>query len=82
MTCESSQTAYEMSLPYWHISREAAMQAGIVRKNASDQGRTLSVSDSLIAAVAREQDATVLTSNIKDYPAKDVRVMSLREKTA
>lgn len=67
------------ALPYWPISREAAQQAGITRKSASDQGRTLSISDSLIAAVAREQDATVLTSNIKDYPTQDVRVKSLRE---
>lgn len=66
------------ALPYWSISREAAMQAGIDRKAASDKGRTLSVSDALIAAVAREQDAIVLTSNIKDYPTKDIRVMSLR----
>ena len=69
-------------LPYWHISREAAKHAGIARKTASDAGRTFSVSDSLIAALAREQDATVLTSNIKDYPTEDVRVVSLREKAA
>ena len=68
------------SLPYWDISRTAAMQAGIDRKTASEAGRTLPVSDCLLAAVAREQQATVLTSNIKDYPMKDVRVMSLREK--
>jgi predicted nucleic acid-binding protein len=67
------------ALPYWPISREAARQAGITRKSASDQGRTLSISDSFIAAVARENDATVLTSNTKDYPTKDVLVMSLRE---
>jgi predicted nucleic acid-binding protein len=67
------------SLSYWHISREAAKHAGITRKTASDSGRTLSVSDSLIAALALENDATVLTSNIRDYPTKDVRVMSLRE---
>ncbi len=68
--------------PYWDISRGAAVKAGIDRKSAPDRGITLSVSDSLIAAVARENDATVLTSNIKDYPAEDVRVMSLRENAA
>jgi predicted nucleic acid-binding protein len=71
-----------MALPYWPITREAAMQAGIDRKTASDKGRTLSVSDSLIAAIARENDAIVLTSNIKDYPTRDVRVMSIRAKAA
>jgi predicted nucleic acid-binding protein len=29
------------SLPYWDISREAAMQSGIDRKTASESGRTL-----------------------------------------
>lgn len=55
------------------------MRAGIDRKMASEAGRTLPVSDCLLAAVAREQQAIVLTSNIKDFPMKDVRVMSLRK---
>src|SRR5512135_2696085 len=50
------------ALPYWHISREAAMHAGIYRKTASDAGRTLAVADALLAALAYENDATLLTS--------------------
>src|SRR3954452_25468509 len=64
------------SLPYWDISREAAMQSGIDRKTASESGRTLATTDALIAALARERGAVILTSNIKDYPMKDVRVLS------
>jgi len=30
--------------------------------------------------LSHEKDATLLTSNIKDYPMKDVRVLSLRSK--
>lgn len=67
------------TLPYWDVTRDGARQAGIDRKAASSAGRTIQVADSLIAAVAREQQAVVLTSNIKDYPMKDVRVLSLRE---
>jgi predicted nucleic acid-binding protein len=70
------------ALPYWDISRQAAQRAGIARKAASDAGRTLSVSDSLVAAVAREQQAIVLTSNIKDFLLLDVQVLSLREPAA
>jgi predicted nucleic acid-binding protein len=70
------------SLPYWDISREAAMQAGIDRRTASEVGRTLATTDALIAGLARENNAVILTSNIKDYPMKDVRVMSLRDKAA
>lgn len=71
--------AWLLALPYWQISVTAAMHAGDDRKSMSNVGRTLSLTDSLIGAVAREHDATVLTSNIKDYPMKDVQVLSLRE---
>lgn len=82
---ESRRAKYEHwleALPYWDISREAARQAGIYRKTASDAGRTLAVADSLLAALAWEHDATLLTSNIKDYPMQDVRILSLREEAA
>jgi predicted nucleic acid-binding protein len=71
-----------MALSYWHISIGAATRAGRYRKAASEAGRTLSVSDSLLAALAHEYDATLLTSNVKDYPMQDVRVLSLRERAA
>jgi predicted nucleic acid-binding protein len=71
-----------MALSYWHISIGAAMRAGAYRKTASEAGRTISVTDSLLAALAYENNATLLTSNIKDYPMKDVRVMSLRDEAA
>src|SRR5512144_2542672 len=70
------------ALPYWQISFEVAVQAGVHRKAAAAAGRTLSVSDSLLAALATEHDATLLTSNIKDYAGHDVRVLSLRDKTS
>jgi hypothetical protein len=40
------------------------------------------VTDSLLAALARDKGAVLLSSNLKDYPMKDVRVMSLRDKAA
>ncbi len=71
-----------LSLSYWHIGFNVALQAGTYRRDAAKTGRTLSISDSLLAALARDNNATLLTSNIKDYPMKDVRVMSLREEAA
>jgi predicted nucleic acid-binding protein len=71
-----------MALSYWHIGFDVAAQAGTYRKTASEAGRTLSTTDSLLAALARDKGATLLTSNIKDYPMKDVQVMSLRDKAA
>jgi predicted nucleic acid-binding protein len=74
--------AWLLALPYWQIGVTAAIRAGIYRKKAAESGRTLSVSDSLLAALAHEYDATLLTSNIKDCPMKDIRVQSLREQAA
>ena len=71
-----------LSLSYWHISFDIAAQAGMYRKTAADAGRTLSTTDSLLAALARDKDAILLTSNIKDYPMKDVRILSLRNEAA
>ena len=71
-----------LTLPYWQISILAAMRAGRYRRDARGRGQTLSVSDSLLAALAKESDATLLTSNIKDYPMEDVRVLSLRKEAA
>jgi predicted nucleic acid-binding protein len=72
-----------MALSYWHINIDVGMRAGTYRKTASEAGRTISVTDGvLLAALAHESDATLLTSNIKDYPMKDVRILSLRNETA
>jgi predicted nucleic acid-binding protein len=68
-----------LALPYWQIGFDVAARAGRYRKAAAESGRTLSISDSLLAALAHNQDAVLLTSNTKDYPMDDVRVMSLRD---
>jgi predicted nucleic acid-binding protein len=70
------------ALSYWHINIDVAMRAGTYRKTASEAGRTIPVTDALLAALAHENDATLLTSNIKDYPMKDVRILSLRNEAA
>src|SRR3954452_20027936 len=41
-----------LSLSYWTISFDVAAQAGMYRKTASESGRTLSTTDSLLAALA------------------------------
>src|SRR3954447_3034334 len=71
-----------LSLSYWHIGFDVAAQAGMYRKTASESGRTLAITDALLAGLAHQHNATVLTSTIKDYPMKDVRVLSLRDKAA
>jgi predicted nucleic acid-binding protein len=63
----------------WPISLSAAKQAGKFRYDFARQGVQLSTTDTLVAAVALEQGATLVTSNIKDYPMDDVVLLPLHE---
>ena len=56
----------------WPISLAAAKQAGRFRYDFARRGISLSTTDTLVAAVAREHRATIVTSNVKDYPMDDV----------
>ena len=66
------------TLRYWDISKEAAIRAGQLRYEFARQGITLSTPDTLIAAVAEEQEAVIVTDNVKDYPAEGLLLLSLR----
>ncbi len=65
------------TLSYWDITREAALHAADYRYTFARQGRTLNTADALIAAVAWEQNATLVTANVRHYPMSDIRVQSL-----
>lgn len=65
------------SLTFCQISYEASIQAGKWRSSFRAQGIQLSTTDTLIAAVASEVGAIVLTSNVKHYPMP-VRVLDPR----
>ncbi|MBV9452512.1 MAG: type II toxin-antitoxin system VapC family toxin [Rubrobacter sp.] len=61
----------------WPISLAAAKQAGRFGYTFARRGVLLSTTDRLVAAVAREQRATIVTSNVKDYPMDEVTLLSL-----
>ncbi len=65
------------SLTFYPISYEASIQAGKWRASFRAQGIQLSTTDTLIAAVASEAGAIVLTSNVKHFPMQ-VRVLDPR----
>ena len=65
------------ALHYWGISAQAAKQAGIWRYDFARRGVTLSTTDSLIAGVAFEVQAIVVTNNVKDYPMEELPVLPL-----
>lgn len=66
------------ALDYWEISRGAAVRAGQERYALARTGRSTTTTDMLLAAVARECDATLVTGNVKDFPLSDLSLLPLR----
>jgi predicted nucleic acid-binding protein len=58
------------------ISRSVAHQAGAYRRAFRKRGLVLSTTDTLIAAAAASEFATVVTGNPKHFPMTDVRVLA------
>lgn len=66
-------------LSYWDIGREAAMRAGQDRYSLARRGLSITTTDALLAALARERRATLVTSNLKDFPMQGLALLSIRE---
>jgi predicted nucleic acid-binding protein len=56
------------AMTFCPISLAASMQAGAWRAAFRIRGVQLTITDTLVAAVAAERDAIVVTSNMKHYP--------------
>ncbi len=64
----------------WPISLAAARKAGRFRYDFARKGVSLSTTDTLVAAVALEHRATLVMSNVKDYPMDEVELLPLEDK--
>ena len=69
--------AFFAELRYWDIAVATARRAGIYRFAFGRTGRTLTTAEALIAAVALQAGATVVTTNVKDFRIPDVHVLAL-----
>lgn len=65
------------SLRFFATSSGAARQAGLWRYAFARQGVQLATTDCLIAAIAHERGATLVTGNMVHYPMPEVRRMPL-----
>lgn len=65
------------SLEYWGIDAATAKEAGHYRYTFARRGQPLSVPDTLMAAHAVTNDATLVTGNIKDFPMPELRLHKL-----
>lgn len=65
------------SLEYWEIDAATAKLAGHYRYMFARRGQPLSVPDTLMAAHAIANDATLVTGNVKDFPMPELRLEKL-----
>lgn len=65
------------SLNFYLVTREIAKQAGDLLNVWRQKGRTLSLPDVTIAAVALANDLVLLTGNGKDFPMPELQLYAL-----
>ena len=65
-------------LEYYDISREIAKEAGRYRYEFARRGTALSTADTLIAATAIAQGATLITANTSDFPMDEIELLEHR----
>jgi predicted nucleic acid-binding protein len=75
---EAPRTDAFLSALVWHnTNRAIARRAGRLRFDYARQGITLSLADTLIAAIALEHGLTLITANRKDFPMVELTVYPL-----
>lgn len=74
---EEKTEAFLQSLDYYDITWDVAKQAGLLIREYSKKGQTLSLPDTTIAAVALEYDLTLITDNVKHYPMPQLKLYPL-----
>jgi tRNA(fMet)-specific endonuclease VapC len=65
------------NLKYVEIDRGTARNAGELRAKWRRRGKTLSLPDAMVAAVALAEDLTLATDNVKDFPMHELRLLTL-----
>ncbi len=74
---ESATEEFMQSLQYYQITWPIARLAGILKRDYARKGKTLTVSDATIAAVAIHHKLTLLTDNVRDFPMKELAIYPL-----
>ncbi len=65
------------SLEYYEVTRELAERAGEYKREYTEKGITLSLSDVIVAAVAISNDLTLVTDNLRHYPMPDINIKQI-----
>ncbi len=63
------------TLEYYELTSQIAKEAGRHLYEYARQGRSLSTTDTLIAATAINQGAILVTANTKDFPMEEIQLL-------
>ena len=66
------------SLKLYPVTFPIARLAGILKRNYSKKGKTLTVPDATIAAVAIYNGLPLITDNVKDFPREELQLYPLQ----
>lgn len=61
------------------LTRTSAKQAGNLKRHWATRGRTLTLADTIIAAIALEHGCTLITDNRKDFPMPELELYPLEK---
>ena len=61
----------------WPLGDVVARRAGKYRHDFARQGVQISTPDALTAALARDRAAILVTRNVRDFPMRDIQILSL-----
>jgi predicted nucleic acid-binding protein len=65
------------ALRWWEVTPPAAAYAGFYRYDFARRGVQLDMPDAVIAAVARDWSAVLVTGHVREFPMTDIRVHAL-----
>jgi len=72
---EEAQTAEFLSaLECFELHESAARIAGRLKNSWAKKGRTLTLADTIVAAIAIENRCTLFTDNRKDFPMPEIQL--------
>jgi predicted nucleic acid-binding protein len=76
---EQRTTALLQSLKLYPITFPVAELAGRLKREYGSKGKTLSIPDTIVAAVVLQNELILITDNVKDFPMRDLDIYSLPE---
>jgi predicted nucleic acid-binding protein len=75
---EEQQTeSFLGALSCYELTANAGRLAGSLKNKWARKGRTITIADAIVAAIALERDCTLMTDNRKDFPMPELDLYPL-----